>query len=142
MLPGRRGYSFPVLSQARTGMQPRSARHSGSLSSESFSWFLRCHRTSGACRRTLPQELGARPIQSSKVKAGLDSWDGLRLISCFAGVRPLSTKSGFRFDDRLLGSKCCKQGLHHLMYRKNKNPFPAEKLVEQESLLGVASVEW
>ena len=29
-----------------------------------------------------------------------------------------------------------------LMYRKNKNPFPAEKLVEQESLLGVASVEW
>src|SRR5437588_9712356 len=28
------------------------------------------------------------------------------------------------------------------MYRKNKNPFPAEKLVEQASLLGMASVEW
>jgi hypothetical protein len=59
---------------------------------------------SGARRRTLPQELGARPIQSSKAKAVLDSWDGLRLISCLAGVRPLSTKSGFRLDDGEAGS--------------------------------------
>jgi hypothetical protein len=65
--------------------------------------FCAATERSGARRRTLPQELGARPIQSSKAKAVLDSWDGLRLISCLAGVRPLSTKSGFRLDDGQAG---------------------------------------
>jgi len=39
------GHSFLVLSRAGIGMSALSARHSGSLLSESFYWFLRRHRT-------------------------------------------------------------------------------------------------
>jgi hypothetical protein len=49
--------------------------------------FCAATERSGARRRTLPQELGARPIQSSKARAVFDSWDALRL-----GIQALRPK--------------------------------------------------
>jgi hypothetical protein len=54
--------------------------------------FCAANQRSGGQRRTLPQEVGPDPIQSSKAKVVLDSWDGLLLFVLLGECAPFSAK--------------------------------------------------